>query len=607
MRSALLRKPIRRLNRWWGGLPVRHKGAIVVAIPSVCVLITSAGWVGSRQLLLHIRSKIDYSQTLIQESQSLQALLLDAESGVRGYSVTRDPDFLESYYRTQAALGDELAQFRALLQQDSDRSQLSQTMTRLVQQRLDLIEELLTKTQSQPQGAPTRDLVPLFYQGKQAMDRVRQAVDDLEQQEQQALSRYFRERDRVTGLSTLILWVTLVVSLFSLFAAVYLFSTLDQTLQNRDLLLRESKSLLQAIVSSVVDGVVALDRGGRVELFNPSAAQMFGYAPYEVIGKQLDFLLQAATPPNGGEQKRAEEFRWQTQGLSKAGVVFPVEVSVSDVQLDDRQIRQIVILRDISEFQQIEAKLQARADELSRLTAMLAQANTTLEKRNQELEQFAYVASHDLKAPLRAIANLSEWLEEDLQGQLPEENQHQMRLLRGRVLRMEALINGLLEYSRVGRTQTPTERVAVNGLLMDILDSIAPPATFTINIQPGMPTLYTKRVLLRQVFANLISNAIKHHDRPDGQITIAVADQNTHYEFSVADDGPGIAPEYHDKIFAIFQTLEARDIKESTGIGLSIVKKIIESEGGSIHIASQPGSGATFYFTWPKREIETEG
>ncbi|MBW4667167.1 MAG: PAS domain S-box protein [Cyanomargarita calcarea GSE-NOS-MK-12-04C] len=244
--------------------------------------------------------------------------------------------------------------------------------------------------------------------------------------------------------------------------------------------------------------------------------------------------------------------------------------------------------------------LKQRTEELTRLTTILAQTTGLLQKRNQELDQFAYVASHDLKAPLRAIASLSEWMEEDLAEQLPPENLDQMKLLRGRVHRLEGLINGLLAYSRVGRMETASEMVDVEALLHAIIDLLAAPPAFTIDIEPGMPTFIAKRSPLQQVFSNLISNAINHHSRLDGHITISVKDQGKYYQFAVSDDGSGIAPEYHEKVFVIFQTLEARDKKENTGIGLAIVKKIVEAEGGTITLESQVGAGCTFRFTWLK-------
>ena len=247
-----------------------------------------------------------------------------------------------------------------------------------------------------------------------------------------------------------------------------------------------------------------------------------------------------------------------------------------------------------------EEVLKARADELTYLTTVLAQTNIVLEKRNQELDQFAYVASHDLKAPLRAIANLSEWIEEDIGNTLNDENRHQMNLLRGRVHRMEALIDGLLQYSRVGRLETATAQLSVATLLSEVLDSLAPPETFTIQVKANMPTLVTERLPLEQVFTNLLSNAIKHHPRTDGRVQISVQEQGAFYEFAVADDGAGIAPQYHEKVFSIFQTLQARDKSENTGIGLAIVKKIVEGHKGTITLESQEGQGAIFRFTWPK-------
>jgi signal transduction histidine kinase len=201
---------------------------------------------------------------------------------------------------------------------------------------------------------------------------------------------------------------------------------------------------------------------------------------------------------------------------------------------------------------------------------------------------------------LRAIANLSEWIEEDLAEVLTEDTRHQMNLLRGRVHRMEALINGLLQYSRVGRIKTEPEIVDVNTLLTEIISSLEYPDEFRIEIEGEMPTLRTERLPLQQVFTNLISNGIKHRDRSDGRVKLSVREQGYFYEFSVTDDGQGIDPKYHEKVFVIFQTLEARDKTENTGIGLSIVKKAVETQGGTITLESQVGQGTTFRFTWPK-------
>ncbi len=258
----------------------------------------------------------------------------------------------------------------------------------------------------------------------------------------------------------------------------------------------------------------------------------------------------------------------------------------------------------ISRLRRSSLELQQRVEER---TAELADKAKELERSNHELGQFAYVTSHDLKAPLRAIANLSQWIEEDLQECLTADTHKQMTLLRGRVHRMEALIEGILEYSRVGRVSVDVTEVDVGELLAETIETLAPPEAFHVEVGPGMPVLNAARVRLSQVFANLIGNAIKYRERDDGHIQISVTEQDDFYRFSITDDGPGIPEEFHHKVFQIFQTLQARDTLESTGVGLTLVKKIVEEQGGSIELESREGEGATFHFSWPKQPVINNG
>ena len=237
-----------------------------------------------------------------------------------------------------------------------------------------------------------------------------------------------------------------------------------------------------------------------------------------------------------------------------------------------------------------------------RLIDALERSNQQLGRSNSELDQFAYVASHDLKAPLRGIANLAQWIEEDLGAEVPDGLREKMRLLHGRVHRMEALIDGILDYSRAGRVRHKPERVEVGRLLTEVIELIAPPPGVSIAVAPEMPVLDTEKVPLQQVFMNLVGNAVKHSRRGDAQVQASVREDGPFYQFTVADNGQGVAPEFHDRIWGIFQTLEARDKVEGTGIGLSVVKKIVESRGGRTWIESAEGKGAAFHFTWPKVE-----
>lgn len=244
-------------------------------------------------------------------------------------------------------------------------------------------------------------------------------------------------------------------------------------------------------------------------------------------------------------------------------------------------------------------------DELTSLSVSLNSMSETLsknirelQKRNSELDQFGYVVSHDLKAPIRGIHNVIQWIEEDLHDELSVQMKKYFAIIRERIRRMEELITGLLDYARINREKPLKEPVDVNLLVKDLADLIIPP-DFELLVDE-LPVLNTERIRLQQVFSNLISNSVKYTAAKKPRIDIKCKELKKVYEFSVADNGIGIAPDYHEKIFEVFQTLRDKNAKESTGIGLAIVKKIIDDQHCDIKVNSDAGKGAIFTFSWPK-------
>ncbi len=269
-------------------------------------------------------------------------------------------------------------------------------------------------------------------------------------------------------------------------------------------------------------------------------------------------------------------------------------------------IHQAELISDIRESLEnqklIEQELSDRVIEIEDANLQLFKTSQLLKIRNQELDEFAYIASHDLQAPLRAISNLADWFIKDLEFEIPLENQRQVQLIQSRITQMEALIDGLLQYARIGRENTLCKSVNIQDLLKEVIELLNPPIGFKIKIPDDLPTIETEELLLKQVLSNLISNVIKHHDREDGAIEILVKNQPSVLQFTITDDGPGIALENHQKIFGIFQTLIKRKNVTGTGIGLAIIKKIVEGRRGQIWVESAIGQGSSFSFTWP---IET--
>jgi light-regulated signal transduction histidine kinase (bacteriophytochrome) len=244
---------------------------------------------------------------------------------------------------------------------------------------------------------------------------------------------------------------------------------------------------------------------------------------------------------------------------------------------------------------------------LAQINHELRQTIDQLQSQNQDLNDFCTIVAHDLRGSVSGIAQAALWLQAGVAQQLTEDANHRFDLLISRTLWMDTLITDLLAYSRMGKIEHQCEPVIVTQLLTTTIDFLVPPPAISINIGQNMPSFLTERVPLQIVFTNLISNAIKYRTQPQGSIEITVLEHADCYEFSIADDGVGIAPAYHQTIFEIFTTVpkltSSVPQENSTGIGLAIAKKAVERNGGKISVESSVGVGSTFRFTWAKGGI----
>jgi len=218
--------------------------------------------------------------------------------------------------------------------------------------------------------------------------------------------------------------------------------------------------------------------------------------------------------------------------------------------------------------------------------------------KNEELEQFAYITSHDLKTPLRGISSLASFIKEDVNAGYTDQVNNHIDVLQGEVERLENLINGILHYSKIGKI-TP-EEVDLKILIHKELKTYSKNTAVNVRIEKELPIIEGDKIQLSQVIANLISNAIKYNDKEVCQILITYTETKEDYIFTFEDNGPGIHPDYHEKIFEVFQTLQENNSYESTGIGLAIVKKIIEKHGGTITVISDGKLGLKFNIIYPK-------
>lgn len=398
----------------------------------------------------------------------------------------------------------------------------------------------------------------------------------------------------ITSLVSLIVISSLINNLESKKNVVI--STITDSRNKLTIINKELKKL-SLVASKTDNAVVITNENGVIEWVNEGFTRITGYQFYDAKDQSMPAFLSGPETDKENLQKvqnSMREFKFCDSELlryKKDGATVWLHASITPISDNEKNSRKFIfIMSDVNERKKAEIQLNEYLSDL--------------EKTNKELDKFAYIVSHDLKAPLRAIGNLTDWITQDSADSLSDESKENFQIIKGRVKRMEQLINAILEYSKVSKHKGTQELFSFNEIIHNAVDLAGTDSNCKVEISGTMPEYYGDKVKYQQVFMNLISNGIKHNNKEQKKIEISCREEGKFWEFMIKDNGPGIDKRFHEKVFVIFQTLKARDEFESTGIGLSIVKKIVEEAGGSIRIESTPGEGAAFYFTVPKNRID---
>lgn len=382
---------------------------------------------------------------------------------------------------------------------------------------------------------------------------------------------------------------------------------------------QESGQRFAALVDSAMDAIIGVDSQQRILLFNRAAEAMFRCPAAEALGSDLGRFIPARFRGAHAEHVRRFGETGTTSrtmgrlgalnGLRSDGIEFPIEASISQMEVAGEKFF-TVILRDISERKRLEEKLQRMNEELEKRveerTAELMHANEALLRSNLELQQFAYIAAHDLQTPLRSISGFAQLLQKDYAGRLGASADDLIRRVVDNAQRMRTLIQDLLVYSRIDSLGRPLRPVALDLLFGEVVAALEPRISeLGAEVTRGeLPVVLGDRSQLAQVLHNLVDNGLKYHGSDPPRVHVSAEPQGEEWVVSVQDNGIGIAPRHHRRIFDIFRRLHTQQSYPGTGIGLALCRKVVERHGGRIWVESEPGKGSVFRFTLPINKTE---
>jgi PAS domain S-box-containing protein len=586
-------QPTQRISIW----PVI--GRIAYVGLTICFFLLAAIWGISiwadAQGRKHI-SSIRHQEHARSAIARVLSTMQDAEIGERGYLLTADEQYLKPYQAALATVGDDLHRLRSLTSNSPLQQQALNELEPLIDAKLKLLAEKISVRRTEGLASALRHFED--DPGIRLMDAIRRLVRKMDDQEKVLVELHADHAERSAQIAAATRFLGIATTFVTALLVVVHLSRNLHAHEQLSQSLAESEHRLTLATEGTSDGLWDWNLLTNDVWYAPLFKQLLGYADHDDEFPDRFESFESHVHPDDHQptmaavrqhleenlpydveyrlRHKSGEYRWfRARGkASRNAAGEPLRMSGS--------------IQDVTDRKRAEETLARRADELRR--------------SNEELEQFAYVASHDLKEPLRMVASYTRLLAEEYEDLLDDEGKKYIGYATDGAKRMQALIDDLLAYSRVGRVEAPPQPVDLNdvmGVVRDNLASLLEESAGLLEVGE-LPTIAGNPTVLVQLLQNLVANAIKFRGDKPPLIWVSCQHRDDELVIAVEDNGIGIAPQYHQRIFQVFQRLHSRSEYEGTGIGLAVCKKIVEQSGGRIWIESEPGQGTTFYFTLPQ-------